>query len=131
RTINQQAFGMNLFMQHSLKFAKTWTAEVTGFYYSPSLQEGNMRAEAFWAVDAGVQTKLLSDKATLKLSVSDLFNSLQFRSSSSFAGQTVNYNTKNETRQVKLSMGFRLGSNDIKSARQRKSGAEEEMRRVN
>jgi hypothetical protein len=131
RRIEQKAVGINLFMQHSLKFAKTWTAELTGFYYSPSLQESNIRVKGFWSADAGVQTKLLHDKAAVKLAVSDLFNTLQFRSQSSFAGQVVHYNTKNETRQVKLSVSFRLGSNDVKTARQRKSGAEEEMKRVN
>ncbi|MBB1285174.1 TonB-dependent receptor [Flavisolibacter sp. BT320] len=131
RRIDQKAFGINLFMQHSLKFAKAWTAELTGFYYSPSLQESNIRVQGFWSADAGVQTKLLHDKATVKLALSDVFNTLQFRSKSSFGGQVVHYNTKNETRQVKLSVSFRLGSNDVKSARQRKSGAEEEMKRVN
>lgn len=130
RRIDQKAFGMNLFLQHSLKFAKTWTAELTGFYYSPSLQESNIRVQGFWSADVGVQTKLLNDKATVKLAVSDVLNTLQFRSQSSFAGQVVHYNTKNETRQVKLSVSFRLGSKDVKSARQRKSGAEEEMKRV-
>ena len=67
----------------------------------------------------------------LPLSVSDVFNSMEFNSQSLFAGQQVRYHTKNETRQVKLSVGFRLGSNDVKSARQRASGAEEEMKRVN
>ena len=131
RTIDQNAFSVNLFMQHSLKFAKNWTAEVSGFYYSPSLHEGAMRVKSFWAADAGVQTRMANDKATVKLAVSDVFNTLQFRSQSSFAGQMVQYNTKNETRQVKLSVSFRLGSNEVKSARQRKSGAEEEMKRVN
>jgi iron complex outermembrane receptor protein len=131
RNINQSAFGMNVYLQNSIKFAKTWSAEVSGFYYAPSLQEGNMQVKSFWSVDVGVQTKLKEDKITLKLSVSDMFNTLQFRSYASFAGQEVRYNTKNETRQIKLSASFRLGSKDVKSARQRASGAAEEMKRVN
>jgi hypothetical protein len=131
RNIDQSALGINFFVLHSLKFAKTWTAEVTGIYYSASLHEGNMKVKALWSMDAGLQTKMKEDKFTLKLSVSDLFNTLQFRSQSTFAGQQVKYNTKNETRQVKLSVSFRLGSSDVKAFRQRKSGAEEEMKRVN
>lgn len=131
RNIDQSAFGMNVYLQNSITFAKTWTAEVSGFYYAPSLQEGNMLVKSFWSVDAGVQTKLKEDKVTLKLSVSDMFNTLQFRSYASFAGQVVNYDTKNETRQLKLSAIFRLGSKEVKSARQRTSGAAEEMKRVN
>jgi hypothetical protein len=131
RHIDQKAFGMNIYLQNSLKFAKTWTAELTGFYYSPSVHEGTMRVQSLWAIDAGVQTKLKEDRVTLKLAVSDVFNTLQFKSHSFFAGQLVNYNTKNETRLVKLSMSFRLGNNDVKGARQRRSGAEEELKRVN
>ncbi|HEV7331952.1 MAG TPA: TonB-dependent receptor [Flavisolibacter sp.] len=131
RRIAQDAVAVNLFVQHSLKFAKTWIAELSGFYYSPSLQEGNIRVKGFWAADAGVQTRLLSDRATVKLALSDVFNTLRFRSRSDFAGQVVQYNTKNETRMVKLSVSFRLGKAGVKSARQRTSGAEEEMKRVN
>jgi iron complex outermembrane receptor protein len=131
RTINEEAFTLNLYVQNSLEFAETWTAELTAFYYSPSVQEGNIRAEAFWSMDAGVQTRISDDKLTLKLSVSDMFNTLQFKSRSFFAGQIVNYNTKNETRQLKLSLAFRMGSKDVEGARQRKSGAEEEIKRVN
>lgn len=130
RTLDEKGFGMNLHLQNSLKFAKKWTAELTGLYSSPSLQEGNMRARSFWTVDAGVQTKVLQDRATVKLSVSDVFNTLNFSSTSLFAGQRVDYTTKLETRQVKLSFAFRFGSQEVKAARQRKAGAEEEMKRV-
>lgn len=130
RTIREQAFNANLFMQASLKFAKIWTAELSGFYNSPTVQEGNMHIKAMWSMDAGLQTKLFSDKALLKLSISDVFNTLRFRSNSVFAGQTVLYNTKWETRQLKLSLAWRFGRSEIKAARQRNSGAEEEMKRV-
>jgi iron complex outermembrane receptor protein len=130
RTIREEAPGLTLYLQQSLKFATTWTAELTGFYNAPSLQEGNMRVRGFWSADAGLQTKLAGDKATLKLAVSDVFNTLQFRVRSSFAGQVLNYTSKMDTRQVKLSLTFRLGSSEVKSARQRNMGAEEEMKRV-
>lgn len=130
RTIKAEAPGLTLYVQQSLRFAKTWTAELSGFYNAPSLQEGNMRVKGFWSVDAGLQTRLGGDKATLKLAVSDVFNTLQFRVRSSFAGQVLNYTSKMDTRQVKLSLTFRLGSSEVKSARQRNPGAEEEMKRV-
>ncbi|HEY1112554.1 MAG TPA: outer membrane beta-barrel family protein, partial [Chitinophagaceae bacterium] len=130
RTIKEEAPGLTVYLQQSLKFAKTWTAELSGFYNAPSLQYGNMRVKGFWSADAGVQRKLAGDKATLKLTISDVFNTLQFRVRSSFAGQVLNYTSKIDTRQVKLSLTFRLGSSDVKSARQRNSGAEEEMKRV-
>ena len=90
-----------------------------------------MRIKSFWSLDARVQTKLKNDKINLKLSVSDLFNTLQFRSYTSFAGQVVHFDSKTETRQLKLSASFSLGSKEVKSARQRASGAAEEMKRVN
>jgi hypothetical protein len=130
RTINAKGFGLNLFVQNSLKFAKKWVADFTAFYNSPTLQEGNMRTKSMWSIDAGVQTKLLKDKATLKFAVSDMFHSLRFANSSEFAGQKVSYNARWNSQQAKLSIAFRLGSNDVKGARQRKTGAEEEMKRV-
>ena len=130
RTINTKGAGLNILVQNSWKFAKKWTSDLTAFYNSPTLQEGNMRTRSMWSVDAGVQTKLLRDKATIKFAISDMFQSLRSANASEFAGQRVSYKAKWNSQQAKLSIVLRLGSKEIKAARQRKSGAEEEMNRV-
>ena len=130
RKLNLDAFGVNVFVQNSLKFAKTWTAELSGFYNSPTIYMGNFKGKSIYNVDAGLSKQLMKGKAVLKTSVSDVFHSLKFRGESKFAGQTTNFNFSQESRQFKLSLNYRFGSNTVKAARQRTSGAEDELKRV-
>ena len=130
RTVNLNAFGATLFMQNSLKFAKTWTAELSGFYNAPTIYQGSFKARALWNVDAGVQKQVLKGKGTIKASVSDVFHSLKFRGTAEFAGQKSTFVGINETRMFKLNFVYRFGSNQVKAARQRALGAEDENKRT-
>lgn len=130
RQVDADAFGVNVFVQNSLKFAKTWTAEISGFYNSPTIYMGNIKGKSLYNVDAGLSKQLMKGRATVKTSVSDIFHSMKFRGESNFAGQTTNFNFSQESRQFKLNFAYRFGSNTVKAARQRATGAEDELKRV-
>jgi len=72
----------------------------------------------------------MKGRATVKTSVSDIFHSMRFRGESNFAGQTTNFSFSQESRQFKLNFTYRFGSNTVKAARQRTTGAEDELKRV-
>ena len=130
RKVDLDAFGVNVFVQNSLKFKKTWTAEVSGFYNSPTIYMGNFKGKSIYSMDAGLSKQIMKGRATVKTSVSDVFHTMKFRGESNFAGQKVNFNYSQESRQFKLSFNYRFGSNTVKAARQRTIGAEEELKRV-
>lgn len=130
RMISINAAGFNAFAQNSLGFAKTWTAELTGFYYAPTVMMGTMKTKGMWSADAGVQKKLWNGKANIKASVSDLFHSLRFKATTDFAGQQTTNLARFESRMFKLNFTYRFGSNQVKAARQRNTGAEDENKRV-
>lgn len=130
RVIDLTAFGFSFYAQNSLKFAKTWTAEVTGFYNAPTIYQGAFKAKSLWSIDGGLSKQLWNNRATIKASVSDIFHTLHFRGSQDFAGQKTIVNANWESRQFKLSFNLRFGSNTVKAARQRNLGSEEETKRV-
>ncbi len=130
RKINVNAGGLSLYVQNSIKFAKTWTAELTGFYNAPTVYAGTIKARSLWSIDAGLQKQVLKGKGTLKTSVSDVFHTLKFRGVSKFAGQQSDISSVWESRQFKLNFVYRFGSNQVKAARQRATGADDEMKRV-
>ena len=78
RNVNLDVLAYSVFMQHSLKFSKkkTWTAEVSGFYNSPTIWQGTFESKRMWSVDGGIQKTILKGQGTLKASVSDIFSSL-------------------------------------------------------
>ena len=132
RIINVDNVSFNIYQQHSLKFGKKidWTAEVSGWYNSPSLWEGAFRSKSMWTLDAGMQKNIFKGKATLKVAVSDIFFSMKWRGQLDFAGQTTIASGNFESRQLKTSLVWRFGSNTVKAARQRKEAAEEEKKRT-
>ncbi|HTF31850.1 MAG TPA: outer membrane beta-barrel protein, partial [Flavitalea sp.] len=130
RRVDLDAFGLTLFAQNSLKFAKTWTAELSGFFNAPTIYQGSFKAKSIYNVDAGLSKQFMDGRVIIKTSVSDIFKSLKFRAVSNFAGQVANFSYRQESRQFKLSLNFRLGSNGVKAARQRATGADEETKRV-
>ena len=130
RVVNLQVFTLGFFMQNSFKLGKGYTAELSGFYNSPSIWQGSFKSKALYNVDAGVQKTIFKGKGTVKVAVGDVFNSLKFRGTSDFGGQQNTFYGKPESRQLKLSFNMRFGSTQIKAARQRKSGVEEENKRT-
>jgi hypothetical protein len=132
RQVDLNAFGLSLFTQNSLKFGKTktWTAELTGFYNAPTVYQGAFRARTLWSVDAGMQKQILQGKGTVKASVSDIFHSLRFTGTMDFAGQSTRVQSRWESQQLKVAFSYRFGNNQVKAAKQRNTGSEEENKRT-
>ncbi len=131
RKINQKVFAFTYFMQNSFKLGKGWTGELSGYYSSPTVWQGVIKAKSMGFVDAGLQKTLFNNKANLKLAVSDIFKTLRFRGSTTFAGSDSHVKGHWESRQFKVNFTYRFGSNQVKAARQRKTSLEEETNRAN
>jgi len=130
RTIDINAAAFRFFSQNSLKFSKTWTAELIGFYSAPTVAMGTFKMKAMWSIDAGLQKQVMKGKGTVRTSVSDVFNTLKYQGTSEFAGQKTISHFSFESRQFKLSFAYRFGNSQVKAARQRATGAEDENKRV-
>jgi len=132
RQVDQNAFGMTLYAQNTLKFGKTktWAAEISGFYVAPTIQQGAFRSNSLWNVDGGLSKQLWKNKATIKLSRSDIFNSFHITGKQEFAGQLTRVTARWESQQIKLNFVYRFGSNQIKAARNRNTASEEETKRT-
>ncbi|MBN9379365.1 MAG: TonB-dependent receptor [Chitinophagaceae bacterium] len=130
RTVDANVFACNVYAQQTARFAKVWTGEISGFFTSPSLWQGTFKTKSIWSVDAGLSRTLLKGNATVKASVSDIFATLRWTSTSEFAGQYVRASGGFESRQFKLNFTYRFGNTQVKAARQRKTGDEDESKRV-
>ena len=130
RTIDINAAAFRFFAQNNYKFAKTWTAELSGFYNAPTVMMGTFKMRSMWNIDAGLQKQILKGKGTVRATVTDIFHTLQFRGTSDFAGQTTSNHFQFESRQFKLNFVYRFGNSQVKAARQRSTGADDETKRV-
>lgn len=130
RVINQEVWAMQVFMQNSFKLGKGFTAELSGFYISPTIWQGAFKSIAMYSVDGGVQKTLFKGKGNVKVAVSDIFRTMKWKGTSDFSGQISTASGRWESRQFKVNFSYRFGNSQVKAARQRKAAIEEENKRT-
>ena len=128
-TISVTSFNGNV--SNSFTFAKTWTAEISGWFNSnPS--EGLLIARSMGAMNAALSKHLWKKKATVKVGVRDILRTANFRGYSRYADVDLDvFNDRRmDTRQINVSFSYKFGKNNIDPARRRNGGASEEQNRV-
>lgn len=114
---------------HTLNLGKSWNAEIN-FNYQSAQVYGFMDLEPIWGLGVGIQKQFLNNKASLKLSASDLFWTNLPKAVIKYRDYIERFDVKRETRVLSLSFNYRFGNNKIAGSRKRTSGAEEEKRRA-
>lgn len=130
RQVNLDVVSGSFYMQNSFRLKKGYTAEVSGFVATPSIHEGTLKSKWMGNLDVGIQKQIWQGKGNIKLSVSDVLNTMRWAGSSNFAGQSIDASFKWESRQLKLNFSYRFGKTTVKGARQRSTGVEDESKRV-
>lgn len=111
-------------------FAKTWSAEISGFFRTGAV-EGVIKSKSFGQVSLGVSKQILKNKGTLRLGVRDIFYTQQFRAVSKYANVDAAFQERGDSRQVSLNFTYRFSKGKINGAPKRRSGsASEEQNRV-
>jgi iron complex outermembrane receptor protein len=104
-------------------------AEVAGEYNSATYYGiTQLWAQAF--VRAGISQSILDNNGTIKLAVSDIFNSDRYRYSSHYLNLDLTGNEKPGTRFITATFTYRFGKQSVKSARSRVGGSFDEQKRL-
>ena len=115
--------------QHNFVISKTFGAEISGNYTS-AMEYGIIRINPQYSIDAGINKSLMNKKLSLKLALSDIFDTRIQNIESAYPGLNYNLSQKNETRIAKISLSYKFGKNDIKPSRRRATGLESEQGRL-
>lgn len=113
----------------NFQLSKTLRAEVSTGFQSPQTYAVLKLKAQYWA-DMGISQSLFSKKASLKFSVSDVFNTRENAATSLYQSLNFSFHQKGETRVARLTFTYNFGNSKIK-ARQHQTGAESEKGRVN
>lgn len=130
RIIDLSATAMNLYTQHTFTLGNDWKAELSSWYNSPAIWEGTFRMDSQYSIDAGISKSLLDGRVNVKLSISDIFRTTPFSGESQFGPLFMRINGDWDSRRVRLNFSYRFGSNEVKSARRRQTGLEDESSRI-
>lgn len=81
-------------------------------------------------LDAAVQKKLLDDQLSIRVSVSDILFISPWEADMRFGDLYIDGTGGWESRQVRLNINYTFGNQNVKKARIRKTGVEEEKSRL-
>lgn len=107
---------------------KQWSANASVFYRSGTVL-GFLQYKPIWYVDAGFQ-RTLSQRATVKLSATDIFHSLRVTNYGQYLKTDVSFRHRYESQQFLATYAYRLGSNKPKTVKSRTFGSEAEQERL-
>ena len=130
KLINIDVTSYSLNAQNTFKLGKGYTAELSAFYNAPSVSAATFLTKAMGSIDMGLQKKLFHDNGTVKLSCTDVLHTLKWFALSDYNGTHISANTHWESRQLRIYFSYRFGSTQIKQARQRSAGNEDEHLRT-
>lgn len=118
----------NFNIQQTFTPVKGYRLEVLGSYQS-ALAYALFDVRPQYFMDAGISHSFAAKKANLKLSVSDVFNTLHSNVSSNYQTNNFYLRQKGDTRIARLTFTYNFGSSKFQ-ARQHTTGSDDEKSRV-
>ncbi|MBC7534752.1 MAG: TonB-dependent receptor, partial [Ferruginibacter sp.] len=116
-------------VNNQFSFKKGWSAEISGFYRSKSV-EGQIIIKSLSQADIGVKKEILKNKGALKLSIRDIYGPRTARGKIDFQNTEASFQQYNDSRVATLSFSYRFG-NPVKGQPKRKTGgAGDEQNRI-
>jgi hypothetical protein len=130
RPLNLQGYDYNITSVQRFTFLRDVSAELSGSYAS-AVYVGSAKRKALYQINAGIQKKLRGNRDIVQLSVNDIFNSganysfTESLPSAASVKRTFDFNMVT----CKLTYTHNFGNNAVRK-KERATGAEEELRRV-
>lgn len=127
--INVQVTSFMGNMTNSFTMGKGWSAEVSGWFRTKGA-EGLLIAQNMGALNSAISKQIMKKKGTIKMGVSDIFNTQQFHGYAKYSVVDVKVDSYRTSRQFNMSLVYRFGKTNIPSERRKTGGAGDEQNRV-
>lgn len=121
---------LNIYGQNNFKLPKKINLEVSRWFNSPSVWGGTYRTKSLGSLDIALQKKFLHDKLNARIAFSDVFFTSPWSGRTEFANVIINGNGGSDSRQVRFNLSYNFGSDEVKKARARNTGLEDEKNRI-
>lgn len=125
--INNGSFAFNGYVGNTLKLGKGWTGDVNG-WFSFQNRATIYVSKPLGSINCGVQKNILKEKATLKCSITDIFNTQRWQQTAQTQNLYLTTYRKWESRNLTAGFSWRFGNAKIKAARERQTDADEKGR---
>ncbi|MEM8523399.1 MAG: TonB-dependent receptor [Bacteroidota bacterium] len=121
---------LSFYAQNNFTLPAGFKLEISGWFSSPSVWGGTYQTKSLGSLDIAIQKKFWDDKLSARLAFGDVLFTSPWRGDMQFGDLFINGTGGWESRQVRLNLSYAFGNNQVKNFRKRKTGLEDENRRV-
>lgn len=121
---------LSFYAQNTITLSKDFKMEVSGWYSSPSIWGGTYQTQALGSLNLAFQKKLFNDSVTGRLAFNDILYTVPWKGTTQFGNLFIDGRGGSDSRQVAFSFTYDFGRNEIKKSRKRKTGLEDENKRI-
>ena len=121
---------LSLYAQNTFSLPGGYKMEVSGWFSSPSIWGGTYRTESLGSLNVAFLKRFFNDKLTARLAFNDILYTSPWEGDTRFGTLSIDGSGGWDSRQVRLNLTYNFGSNEIKAARKRKTGIENEKSRI-
>jgi hypothetical protein len=114
---------------NSFTLKKGWSADLSLLYISP-FQYGSYTTKTIFNTDMGISKSIMKKKASLKLGITNIFNTLNYNKELNYAGVITSVQYKPETRFINLTFRYKFGNKNVKGRSQKQSKINELKNRI-
>ena len=126
-SVSATSFTMN--GSQTFTFAKTWNAEINGFFRSAGVQ-GVLKTKPFGMIAAGIGKQVMKGKGTLRLSIRDIFYTQRFRAESRYGNVDAEFQEARDSRVLNLNFTYRFSKGKMNGQQRRRNNGPDETNRV-
>ncbi|MEM8764562.1 MAG: TonB-dependent receptor [Bacteroidota bacterium] len=121
---------LSFYGQNTFNLGNEWRAEVSGWYNSPSVWGGTYQTRSLGSLNAAVQKKFFDNRFTGRLSINDILFTSPWAGVTQFGDLFIDGSGGSDSRRVAFSLTYDFGRSEIKKARKRKTGLQDESDRI-
>jgi hypothetical protein len=124
-----EATSLMLNGSQQFNFAKTWSAEISGFYRTQGI-EGVIHAKPIGMLAVGLTKQVMKNKGTVRINLRDVFKTQNFRGSSKYSNIDAAFQENRDSRVVNIGFTYRFNKGKINQRKRSNGSANDEQNRV-
>ncbi|MEP3211191.1 MAG: outer membrane beta-barrel family protein [Maribacter sp.] len=121
---------LSFYAQNTFTLPKGFKMEVSGWYNSPSVWGGTYQTAALGSLNIALQKKFFKEKLNARLAFNDVLYTIPWNGTTQFGNLFIDGSGGSDSRQVAFSLTYDFGRSEVKKARKRKTGLEDEQQRI-
>jgi len=121
---------LSLYAQNTLNLPAEISMEVSGWYSSPSVWAGTYNTDGLGSLNLAFQKKFLNDSFNARIAFNDILYTSPWNGTTQFGDLYINGSGGSDSRNFTFSLTYNFGSNEVKKARNRETGIDDEKSRI-